>query len=286
MNKVKLSGITREFLSDLKLSGSPKSTLKTYTVFLNTFTKWVKDNDLDFTKLLPRNFKQFRNYLINHGYASVTVNKHIHVVKSFYDFLVEEEVINGNPILTRRLHITEPKHTPSFLTDQEVETILDYFEKRPAHVRLAMRTMLCTGLRISEVLRLAPADLILMNQNGEASLFVHVYEGKGRKDRYVPVTNKETAKELLQYKDKVTTPTLFKIGVSTLGYHATECTKATGIHFHCHRLRHTLATGLLSQGWSLDVVQDVLGHENINTTRRYAATLPAAFFPLAAKISS
>ena len=54
--------------------------------------------------------------------------------------------------------------------------------------------------------------------------------------------------------------------------------------FYSHRLRHTFATRLLAQGVPIDVVQEVLGHSNINTTRKYAKTAPEKVFQLAAKI--
>jgi site-specific recombinase XerD len=56
------------------------------------------------------------------------------------------------------------------------------------------------------------------------------------------------------------------------------------VHFHSHRLRHTLATRLLAKGIPIDVVQKVLGHESISTTRRYAETLPEKVKELAATV--
>jgi len=51
-----------------------------------------------------------------------------------------------------------------------------------------------------------------------------------------------------------------------------------------HRLRHTLATQLLTRDIPIDIVQEVLGHQNINTTRRYAKTAPERLCQLAAKV--
>jgi len=56
------------------------------------------------------------------------------------------------------------------------------------------------------------------------------------------------------------------------------------MHFHCHRCRHTVGTRLLQRGVSIDKVQEVLGHENISTTRHYARTAPEAILELAAKV--
>jgi len=68
-------------------------------------------------------------------------------------------------------------------------------------------------------------------------------------------------------------------------WYAQQISFATGVDFHCHRLRHTLATNLLAQGIPLDVVQEVLGHENINTTRKYAKTAPEKLYQLAVEVA-
>ena len=60
-----------------------------------------------------------------------------------------------------------------------------------------------------------------------------------------------------------------------------KCRLDTGMHFHCHRCRHTVGTRLLQRGISIDKVQDVLGHENISTTRHYARTAPEAVLEIA-----
>ncbi|WP_341478844.1 site-specific integrase [Sporotomaculum syntrophicum] len=59
---------------------------------------------------------------------------------------------------------------------------------------------------------------------------------------------------------------------------------ATGVNFHSHRCRHTTGTQLLQKGVSIDKVQDVLGHADISTTRRYAKTAPEAIYELAAQV--
>ena len=60
----------------------------------------------------------------------------------------------------------------------------------------------------------------------------------------------------------------------------------TGLNFYSHRCRHTVGTQLLQRGVPIDRVQDVLGHADISTTRRYAKTAPEAVLKLAAKLDS
>jgi len=134
---------------------------------------------------------------------------------------------------------------------------------------------------VSEATNLKPEN-VLLQQGG---LFLLVKHGKGNKERIVPVTEAKVAEELLVFiQTKEPGERLFGITDSTLKWHARNIRKATGIDFHSHRLRHNLATRLLAQGTPIDVVQEVLGHENINTTRRYAKTAPERLFQLAAKV--
>jgi site-specific recombinase XerD len=77
---------------------------------------------------------------------------------------------------------------------------------------------------------------------------------------------------------------LVGVVAGTLKVYANNLKKTTGVDFHSHRLRHTLATRQLAQGTSIDVVQKMLGHADISTTRRYAETLPGALFRVAAAV--
>jgi len=135
--------------------------------------------------------------------------------------------------------------------------------------------MLATGLRVSEVANLRRKDVF---QN-EGAVFLKVRHGKGKKERIVPVIDALVARELLSLPTEG-----FGVTPGTLKAYAHDIKKAIGIDFHSHRLRHTFATRLLAQGVPLDVVQKVLGHSNISTTRVYAETLPEAITRLAAKV--
>jgi integrase len=96
--------------------------------------------------------------------------------------------------------------------------------------------------------------------------------------------DKEVAWELLRLSKEKGKEPLFGVKAGTLKDYAYKVKRASGVDFHSHRLRHTLATRLLAKGVSIDVVQKVLGHASINTTRRYAETLPEKVKELAVNI--
>jgi site-specific recombinase XerD len=292
MDKHPLDQLTDEFIKDLKLQGRSPSTTCSYTSYLHHFSGWCKENNIDFKSITPREVKAFRNWVINHEFSESTINMIVYATKAFYDYLMEEGIVTGNPVITKRLTVRMKVTTPRFLTDDELRIILPAINK--SLCRLEFLTMLATGLRIGEIADLLPQDIAVMNN----SVLLRIRKGKGRRGRYAPVTDESVAQELLGRRDNVREqltlfegqpakkkqPTLFGRSKSTLMRYAKYIADETGIAFTSHRLRHTFATHLLASGEPLDVVQETLGHLNIATTRRYAVTLPQSFFRLAAKI--
>lgn len=272
------------YLKELGLSGKSKNTVEAYAYHLDRFATWIEENGIDFTQVNGKESRAFRNYLVEQGLAPKTVNTILGAVKSFYDYLCEEGVIKGNPFIMKRLRVAEERRQPDFLTEAELPRILKALEELPCHVALAFRTMLAAGLRVSEAARLMPEDVILER----GSVFLRVRRGKGDKERLAPVTDAQVAKDLVEYAGEVSEEypgqSLFYVTAGTLKVYAHRLKKFTGVDFHSHRMRHTLATRLLAQGTPIDVVQKVLGHADISTTRRYAETLPEALFRVAAKV--
>ena len=277
-----LKKMVERYIKELEISSASKYTVINYRKHLEKFQAWCENTGAEFLALDVKQAREFRNYLVDQGLAPKTINTILGAVKAFYDFLIEEEAVTGNPILMKRLHVKEEKRKPDFLPEADLQKVTDYLNNLPDHVALAFRTMLAAGLRVSEAAALTPEDVIM--QNG--SVFLRVRHGKGDKERYAPVTDAATAKELVRLaKETDKNLPLFKISVGTLKVYAWRIKQETGIEFHAHRMRHTLATRLLAEGTPLDVVQKVLGHENISTTRKYAETMPEALFRVAAKVS-
>jgi site-specific recombinase XerD len=279
---MELKEAVRAFLKDLELSGKSKKTLEAYSYHLEKFLTFCKEKRLDYWLINGKESKAFRNWLAEMGLSPASVNAVLSACKSFYDFLLDEGLVKGNPFVSRKLRVKEPERKPSFLTDEELAKVQRAMERLPRHVRLAFEVMLWTGLRVSEVASLRGDDVLI--ENGK--VFLKVRSGKGQKERLVPVMDKELAKELLRLSKAKGKASLFGVCDGTLKDYAYKVKRASGVNFHSHRLRHTLATRLLSKGISLDVVQRILGHASINTTRRYAETLPERVKELAVEVGS
>ena len=179
----------------------------------------------------------------------------------------------GNKALADQIGYARPEDTlPAVLTQNQVLALIK------AESDLMMRTIFITiyaaGLRISEVIRLTTGDI-----NSER-MVIHVRQAKGHKDRYVMLSDKHLAILRSYWKCRQPEGDLLFPG-SLLNHPITarsvqraflQAADDAGLDqaVSPHTLRHSFATHLLEQGVDVRVIQDLLGHRNINSTARYA----------------
>lgn len=269
-----------EFLADLRCAGKSPSTLKSYRSGLQLFVEWCNSESIDYTRLTSKQARHFRNWLARRYGCPGTINLYLAAASSFYQFLADEELVQGNPFHNGRLRVRQPEPLPRFLTDAEVETVLRWVDHNLPSMSLPYRTMLYSGLRVAEAAGLTARSVVV--QEGRVLLRV---TGKGSRERLVPVTDRRTATELVERARQAKSPNsrLFKHSYNTMIAYASLVERATGVDFTSHRLRHTFATRLRAQGEELDVIQKLLGHKNIATTTRYAVA-PESWERLAARV--
>jgi site-specific recombinase XerD len=276
-----LRDLVDAYLVDLQNSGRSPNTVASYRLHLAKFADWCENCGVDHLQLSYKDSKAFRNSLATRQLASRTINTILAAVRSFYNYLAEEGSVTANPILTGQLRVKEEKRQPAFLTEADLARVIEGMTGLPYHIGLAFRTMLAAGLRVSEASDLEPDDVELLR----GRVFLHVQRGKGNKERHAPVTDAGVAGELLAFAtERKGKGKLVGVTAGTLKVYANNLKKTTGVDFHSHRLRHTLATQQLALGTPIDVVQKMLGHADISTTRRYAETLPEALFRVAAAV--
>ncbi len=131
-------------------------------------------------------------------------------------------------------------------------------------------TLAFTGVRRQELLDLRVRDV---DFNGR---MVHVRGGKGGRDRSIPMINRVVIALRRRCKGKAGTAKVFE-GMTPRSVHrqVTTLARHAGLDtFHPHSFRHGLATRLLEQGANLKEVQEVLGHESLETTSLYLALTP------------
>ncbi|MEN9582543.1 MAG: hypothetical protein RL641_497 [Candidatus Parcubacteria bacterium] len=209
--------------------------------------------------------------------AAVTKARKLSTLKSFYNYLESIDIITSNPAK----HVIAPKipqREAAFLNDEEyqrlMQTVRDIATPYYFYRDLAIVTIfLHTGIRLSELVSLTLGSV----DWGNKTILIH---GKGGKDRRLPL-NDEVALVIEKYlakRPQVATSSLFtsKLGnglSSRSVYHLIKhYLKEAGIKkekLGVHSLRHSFGASLLNKGVNLVVIQTLLGHTKLETTRRY-----------------
>jgi len=209
--------------------------------------------------------------MVASGRKPATIGLVTNAVKSFFSFLIDEDIARTNP--AAKLHAPhrqlEIRQSPK---PEIVQQLLDA-EKKPRH-QLMLMLMVDCGLRLSEVAR-ARVDLIDLDSH----LIIVLGKGKkGKKQRQVPLSEAtaQVIKEHLQELKEAgyPGPWLFP-GVnpekpaalrSIDGYMAALCQRLGIQPITPHHLRHYFATQMLSHGANLKATSTILGHASPSTT--------------------
>ena len=256
-----------------KLSDNTKAA---YLRDLKYFSSYL--NNKDAKRICTDDIKNYINYLNNIKESRKTITRKLVSIRTFFDFLVKENIIKNNPCEK----IDSPKQIrtlPKTLNIQEVTKLLDLHPKTALEYRnrAMLELMYATGLRVSELVNLETNDINL--NDGYVKCF-----GKGRKERIIPMGDNMI--NILDEYINVYRPTLLKgyltdkVFISSYGKGITrqgffkilkKAANDAGIKkdFSPHTLRHSFATHLLDHGADLRSIGEMLGHENIKTTQIY-----------------
>ncbi len=201
-------------------------------------------------------------------------------LRSFFSFLILEDVIKANPTELLQSPKTSRK-LPDTLSIEEIELLfsaIDMSKNSGTRNRAMLETIYSCGLRVTECLELKISNLFL--DDG----FIKIL-GKGNKERLVPIG--ESAKKMiliywehirkLQEAQKNNDDFLFlnnkgkKMSRTSVFTLIKDCAAKMQIkkNIYPHTLRHSFATHLVEGGANLRAVQDMLGHASITTTEIY-----------------
>lgn len=254
------------------------NTYISYKNDLNKYYIYCKNQGINKVSLISKNLiNTYLKELTIGGNSSKTIARKLTAIKNFHSFLYFTEVVDvditssiESPKLTKKL--------PKVLTVDEVnrllnfipETIFDYRDKA------MLELMYATGLRVSELVELTVNDIDLEN-------CIVRCMGKGKKERMIPI-GEYVLDSMNIYLTKRTQLYLMKKDDHLfLNNHGTAMSRNSfysmikkrlnlsniSVDLSPHTLRHSFATHMIENGSDLRVVQELLGHSNINTTRIY-----------------
>lgn len=239
----------------------------TQAAYIRSVAKFAAHYRTSPDKLTFEDVRNYQVHLIARGLKTATIIPIMCAIRFLYGTTLKMKDVAGEIPLARK-----DDTLPAVLSRDEV---LRFLKAVPD---LKMRTIFITiyaaGLRVSEAVALT-ADSI-----DSARMVIHVRRGKGRKDRYVMLS--EQLLGMLRTYYKHTRPPVTCLFPGQDGEHPVTartvqraCREAAdacslGKTVTVHTLRHCFATHLLEQGVDIRVIQDLLGHRHIASTTRYA----------------
>jgi site-specific recombinase XerD len=255
----------------LKRRNLASHTIRNYLHRLRQFTVWVA---VPMETVTSQDVKDYVDVLLEKSLSAQTINAHLIAIRRFYSYLRNEEKLQlPNPAI-RKLALRLPSPLPLHLRDSDVEVFLQSI-KKDRDMAIFMLMLRC-GLRVEEVAHLTLGSIDYRRNQ------IMVRSGKGAKDRVVYISN-DAAEALAVYlkKRRVTKEQKVflvekgnykgrPISVRGIQKRIEYYSKKSGIAVSCHRLRHTMATQLLNADADLVTIQDILGHNRIETTQRYS----------------
>ncbi|RNC63140.1 MAG: Tyrosine recombinase XerD [Candidatus Dichloromethanomonas elyunquensis] len=254
------------FLAGKKLEGLSEQTLKGYLIDLRVFARHVNKSTVEITTTDIREYLQHFPHL-----KQTSISGKISVLKSFFGWLHNEEIITKNPMIKIRSPKKE-KRLPKALGVDEFEMLREACTNR--RERAIIEVFYSTGCRLSELKGMNKADIDWQ------SLTVRVL-GKGNKERVVYLSFK-AAYHLKKYLSERTDTDQALFVTERRPHHRLSnraferVVKAVAIrtdipkNIYPHIIRHTFATDLLNNGAELAAVQALLGHADPATTQIYA----------------
>ncbi len=253
-------------------------TVRNYTNDLLEFFDFVTGQGIDSLKdVNKQTLRAYLAYLMEQGRAKSSIARKLSAIRSFYRYLMREEMITASPAATT-VSPRLDKRLPYFLTVDEAKRLVespDISQPQGQRDRALLELLYASGMRVSELVNMNVEQINLATNE------IRVW-GKGSKERVVligePAANalsvymsdgrrgllgdkKNNALFVNRYGGRLAARRVQKI----LEKYALTINKKV----HPHVLRHTFATHLLDGGADLKVVQELLGHADLSSTQIY-----------------
>jgi integrase/recombinase XerC len=256
-----------------------ENTIISYLDDLNALINFLDTEQFgDLMTVSPR-IARFFTATLHDKYKPKTISRKISSIRSFYSFLVKEDLIELNPFIDVELPKQE-KRLPKFIYPEEIEHLFQSIDQSTLLGKrnyLILEFLYGTGARVTELCDVKLKDINYF----EDTILLH---GKGKKDRIVPL-HKRLVQEMSDYvlttrKDLLKHNESKYLFLNNKGINITSrgvrmiinkimLDSGESLKISPHTLRHTFATHLLNNGADLRTVQELLGHEHLSSTQIY-----------------
>lgn len=257
--------ILKNFLGDKLLQGRSERTIKAYEERLR---KMIDGIGKPVTEINSGDIRGYlAKYLAERQVAPTTMQNARNYYMSFFSWMEDEELIEKNPMKQIKA-FKIPKKQVKAITEVEVEKIRSVCDN--ARDRALIEFLFTTGVRAQECSDLNFNDFDFPNRR------VTIREGKGNKERKVYLSDKTILWIDRYLKERDDIDPAFWVGkkgrltVSGIEYIIRALgDKANLEHIHPHQFRHGFATEMIRKGMPAPMLQIMMGHESLDTTKIY-----------------
>lgn len=264
-----MTALRRRMLEDMQLQGLTQGTQHVYVHGVQALAQYYHQAP---DQLTEEQVRQFFLHLINEKHVTEgTLRAYRGGIQFFYTVTLQRPMPLFNLVAHKRR-----RRLPVVLSIEEVQRLLGQVES--SRVRMCLTMIYSCGLRAGEGVRLQVRDI------DSQRMMVYVRQGKGGKDRYVPLPQRSL--DLLRdyWRQNRPRPWLFPdrrqpaepMCRRHLYYVLKAALHTSGIqkNVNVHTLRHSYATHLLEAKVDLRVIQEMLGHKSPKTTAVYTHLTP------------
>lgn len=275
------------YLEQLTVRHFAKQSIEYKRMALNRFIEWLQERGVqtltDVTRPMLQRYQRHLYYSTTRGGRALSAAgqaNRLAAVRGLFKYLTQQNFILYNPASELELPKPSKSLPKDVLSAEEAERVLsqpDIETPLGLRDRAILEVLYSTGIRRAELINLEQSDLNLGQQ------VLAVRQGKGRKDRFVPIGERAlvwTQKYLSDIRPQLETSdlrTLFldaagrKMDPHQLSRAVQRYVQQSGVNKkgRCHLFRHTMATLMLENGADIRFIQDILGHTQLSTTEIY-----------------
>ena len=287
--KVSLSEIIKEFLIFVSAEKNYSDhTLKAYRRDLSRFATFIKKIYIEsFNDIHQINRLQIRQFMGNEfesGLSSKTVARRLASIKSFFNFLIQFELLEHSPASQIKAPKVE-KNIPNFIHSSKIKTLMNIPDKKTLIGKrdlAIVELFYATGMRLSELVNLNIGSI------NHHSRLVRVI-GKGNKERIIPfgkhaltalevylnergagwMTNEQIPLFVSKNNRRISVRTV-QLRMKKYLSQVLDTKKGASPHI----LRHTFGTHLLDNDADIRSIQELLGHSSMSSTQIYTKVNP------------
>ena len=262
-----------DYLRHLHRRNCKFTTLSSRLTALQLFLIFIEDvGKTHIEEITREDLEAFVEHEQDRGLTMVSVKTRLSAVYAFLRFWHDKGVVSPE-LLVRKIRLRLPEPLPRAIDPDDVNRLLAVLDE--VRDRAMILVLLRTGMRIGELLNTQVRDLNLSERK------IAIYEAeKNGVGRVVYISNDALCalRAWLGKRDPNKVLLFYALGRSSLTYHGARLMfmkylKKAGLGhkgYTLHCLRHTFASEMLNAGMRLECLQPLLGHSNIEVTRRYA----------------